>query len=136
MLVIASHTGARIGDVSEKTRNITDDVSTSIIERKGIVGIGTAGGMLGGKTLDHLVEAVRHFVKLDPTDGELVTLGHDLNGLGAESMVEGATTILDSHRVAGALFDAGFTREMVENIFWKNAYNFWHSALGDSRKTA
>ena len=73
---------------------------------------------------------------MDPTDGELVTLGHDLNGLGAESMVEGATTILDSHRVAGALFDAGFTREMVENIFWNNAYNFWHSALGDSRKTA
>ncbi len=134
--VIASHTGARIGTAAEKTRNITDDVARAIYDRGGIVGVATAGGMLGGNNMENIVNTVLHFVELDPTGGKLVTLGHDLNGLGVESMIPGAVTVLDTPNIANALIEAGFTEDMVKDILWRNAYDFWHSALEDVKKPA
>lgn len=144
--VIASHTGARIkGDPSDKSRNISDKVAQAIFERNGIVGVALAGGMLGRDlndpnskpaTLEHVVRAIRHFVNLDPTGGKLVTLGPDFNGLGIESRVEGAATVLDMENVAEALRRDGFSQSEIEDIFWRNAYDLWHRALTDATKAA
>lgn len=134
--VIASHTGARIGNVAEYSRNITDDVARGIFERNGIIGIATAGRLLGGNTVEYVVSTIRHFVELDPTGGRLVTLGPDTNGIQIESKVEGVATVLELQNIAGALHKAGFSDDMIEDIFWRNAYDFWYSALEDVKKPA
>lgn len=134
--VMISHTGARIGEVAEKSRNATDDAVRAVFQRDGIVGVAITKGMLGGDTVDHVVDAAARFVELDPTGGELVTLGPDSNGIAPASRVREATTVVELHNVADRMLERGFGEDLVNRIFWKNAVNFWHGALTDAQKAA
>lgn len=129
LFVIASHTGARIGAASERTRNASDKVLQAVFERGGIVGAAASGLMSGGKELENVVGVIRRLVELDPTGGKLVTLGPDFNGISLASKINDFGTVLELPNLAEALKKDGFNQDEIENIFWKNAYDFWHNAL-------
>jgi microsomal dipeptidase-like Zn-dependent dipeptidase len=35
---------------------------------------------------------------------------------------------------AEALHKAGFSQDMIEDIFWRNAYDFWHATFAIAGK--
>ncbi|HUQ84847.1 MAG TPA: membrane dipeptidase [Candidatus Limnocylindrales bacterium] len=134
--VIASHTGAQNEHGKERTRNITDKVAEGIFGQGGIVGVATTEAMVGGSTIDHVVAAIEHFVKLDPTHGKLVTLGPDTNGIAKGKEIDGAATVIELQNIAVALLRKGYDLDFVLDIFWRNAYDFWHSTFEDVKNPA
>lgn len=128
-LVVATHTGARIGEAAGITRNITDDVARGIIDQEGLIGIGLTSGMLGGNSMGHVVDAIIHFAGLRDNAIEHIALGPDFNGMEDGKQIIGAANVVEVQNIAPALRVAGFSEDAIEGIFWRNAYDAFHKIL-------
>lgn len=131
-LVIASHTGAQTGDAKHITRNITDDVARGIFDQGGLIGIGLTSGMLGGTTIDHVIQAIVHFASLRDNALSHIALGPDFNGMENGKQIKGAANVVEVQNLAKAFRDAGFSENEIEGIFWRNAYDVLHGILPES----
>ncbi len=128
--VVASHTGARINDVIEKSRNVTDNIARGVLESGGIVGVALSSGMLGGNRLEHVVAAYDHFASLGSGAQEQLVYGYDANGISLGTEIIGATTVVDLRDVGTALQESGrFTSSEVTDISWRNYYDHLHRTL-------
>lgn len=129
-LVVATHTGARIGKAFNNSRNIPDLVANEIIDQGGLIGVGVRADMVGGNTIKDVVRVIEHFASLRDGKGiNHVALGPDFNGTDVGKEMPGLSNIVELQNLAGALREAGFSEEEISKIFWENVYNVLYSHL-------
>ena len=128
--VIASHSNSRaICDVS---RNLTDEMFLAICKTGGVVGINLYTDFLGENAdLDTVCTHIKHFLTLDP-DGKHIALGGDLDG--CETLPAGFSGIDDYQKLAEQLMEHGISQEIIQNIFWNNAYEVIKNAVPEHKK--
>ena len=116
--VVAGHANAR--SLADSPWNLSDPQLRGIAKTGGLVGVTARHGMLAtgrNATLRHVVEQIRHIVRVAGPDH--VALGSSFeDGVGPVADFKSAA---DYPRLARALGDAGFSRDIVERVFYKNA---------------
>lgn len=116
--VIASHSNSR--SVWNHSRNLTDDMFRAICDCGGVAGINQYAVFVGEcPTLDNVCDHVFHWLELNP-DGKHIALGGDLDGCDALSF--GFDGIQSYPNLAQRLVERGVPTNIVENIFWNNAF--------------
>lgn len=121
--VIATHSNSRA--VYNHTRNLTDEQFCAIRDLGGIVGISMCTPHLtdtrqAPATIDTLLRHIDHYLDLG---GEYtVAFGGDLDGISHGP--EGIRDISDVPAIEEAMIAHGYHRELIDNILWRNAYNF------------
>lgn len=114
--VTASHSNSRAPGFCPHRRNITDDMFRAIRDTGGIVGINFYRDFVGGDTMEDLVKHIEHFLSLD---GEsTVAIGGDLDG--CEALAAGMTGVQDVAKLYQALEEKGYSKPLLEDIFWNN----------------
>ncbi|MBR5313976.1 MAG: membrane dipeptidase [Clostridia bacterium] len=121
--IIASHSDCN--SIAVHPRNLTDSQFTKIRQSGGIVGISLANSHLCGKSatrakIDNIVSHIEYFLGLD---GQYtVCLGCDFDGI--DSTPEDIESIADLYKLADAMSSKNFSDELINAIFYQNAYNF------------
>lgn len=114
--VVASHSNSRAPGLCPHRRNITDDMFRAIRDSGGVVGINLYRDFVGGDTMDALIAHIEHFLSLD---GEsTVAIGGDLDG--CEALAASMTGVQDVARLYQTLEEKGYSRPLLEDIFWNN----------------
>lgn len=113
--IVASHSNAR--SVWNHPRNLTDDMFHVIRDTGGVVGINAYTAFVGEKaSMEELVAHIEHFLSLD---GEkTLCLGGDLDG--CEALAGGMQGLQDVPHLYEALQQRGYSRQLLEDIFWNN----------------
>lgn len=113
--IVASHSNSRA--VYDHSRGLTDDQFKAICQTGGVVGLNLYTDFVGeNPTIDDLIAHLEHFLNLG---GEKhVALGGDLDG--CESTVRGITGFQDVPKIYDALENRGYSKELIEDIFWNN----------------
>ena len=115
--IIASHSNSRA--VFNHGRNITDDMFMAICKTGGVCGINMYAAFLGNDPdLDTVCDHIFHFQTMDQ-NCEHISLGGDLDG--CSSLAKGINSVADYPKLADRLLLRGMPKDMVYNIFWKNA---------------
>ncbi len=121
--IIATHSNSN--SVAVHPRNLTDNQFTKIVQSGGIVGISLADSHLCGKSgitarIDDIIDHIEYYLGLD---GQYtVCLGCDFDGI--EATPEGIDSIAELYRLADAMSAKNFSDELINSIFYQNAYNF------------
>lgn len=116
--VIASHSNSR--SVCNHTRNLTDDMFRQICSCNGVAGINLYSVFLGeNPDMDTVCDHIFHFLELDP-DGKHISIGGDLDG--CDNLPAGICGIEDYPALAQRLLDRGLSENMLQDIFWNNAF--------------
>ena len=121
--VIATHSNSRT--VYNHSRNLTDEQFCAIRDLGGIVGISMCTPHLtdtkkAPATIETLLKHIDHYIDLG---GEYtVAFGGDLDGISHGP--EGIRDISDVPAIEEAMIAHGYHRELIDNILWRNAYNF------------
>lgn len=121
--VIATHSNSN--SVAVHPRNLTDDQFTRIKESGGIVGISLARSHLCGKgnyiaDISDIIDHIEYYLGLDGQHS--VCLGCDFDGI--ETTPEGINHIGELYKLADAMSAKNFSDELINAIFYQNAYNF------------
>ena len=122
---IASHSNSHA--LCRHSRNLTDDMFRVIVDRGGIVGLNLYAKFLGEKsaTIDSLLLHLEHFLELG---GEhAVAFGCDLDGI--DQMPEELCGLRDIHKIAERMLTLNYSQNLIENLFWNNALNFFRCQL-------
>ncbi|MBA5775893.1 membrane dipeptidase [Stappia sp. F7233] len=123
--LVASHSNAHA--ISPSARNLTDNQLAAIAESRGLVGLNFHTGFLrpdGRATSDTPVELmVRHLDHMLSILGEDgVAIGSDFDGCLVPKEIRDAAGL---PKLTAAMEAAGYGRELIEKICWKN----WLSVL-------
>jgi membrane dipeptidase len=113
--VVASHSNSRA--VCPHPRNLTDDMFRAIRDSGGVVGINLYSAFVGQTgSMEELVAHVEHFLALD---GEkTLCMGGDLDG--CETLAAGMKGVQDVPQLHEALAARGYSKDLLEDIFWNN----------------
>lgn len=119
--VIATHSNSRT--VCNASRNLTDDLFTSIRDSGGIVGISLCPPHLAphgeSRTPGTVVDHIEHYLSLGGAD--TVCFGFDLDGT---SLPEAFGGIQDIGKIADEMVERGHSADLIDAVFWKNAVRF------------
>ena len=125
--VIASHSNAAA--IYPHSRNLSDEQFLAVRDAGGIVGINFCIYHIGNArekeiTVDDLLPHIEHFLSLGGEN--TLVFGCDRDGTDLPRGLEtfSSLTVL-RERLAGL----GYSRELIEKLFWKNACDFLHRAL-------
>lgn len=111
------------------TRNLRDRHLAELIRLGGIVGVSMCPAHLrdcsqGNATSEDVVRHIDHYMELGAQDH--LCFGCDFDGTDLPSDI---AHVGDLYKVADRLIALGYSNEQIENIFWKNAYSFFHNQL-------
>ena len=123
---VASHSNAR--DKCWFPRNLTDDMIRVISEKRGVIGINFCKDFLVENENEGMIKSlVKHINHIKEIGGiECLALGTDFDGIDKTDEIENAG---DMQKLADALYQAGYTKEDVEKIFYKNALRVFKECL-------
>ena len=125
---IASHSVMRA--VHDHPRNLTDAQFSEICRRDGLVGLNVCGGQLGEQTMDRWY---RHLDRCLSLGGErTVAVGADLDGT---DLPEAWGGIAFAAQLAEYLAQKGYTEELLDRIFFQNAFKFFSATLQREQDT-
>lgn len=117
---IASHSNCRA--VSPHQRNLTDDQIKVLANAGGVSGINFCPAFINADvndehcTIEGLVTHIKHFVNVGGID--VVGLGTDFDGIGGDLEIGNSSQM---PMLEDALRKEGFTTDMIEKVFYKNA---------------
>lgn len=114
-------------------RNLTDKQLEAIAESKGLVGLNYAIGFLredgdkkrGDTGLEVMIRHLAYMVEKLGEEG--VALGSDFDGAAVPDAIGSAA---GNPALLGALADAGFGRDLIEKIAWKNWLSMLEKTIG------
>ena len=113
--IVASHSNSRA--VYDHSRGLTDDQFKAICETGGVAGLNFYTDFVGtDPTIDDLIRHLEHF--LDLGGEKHVALGGDLDG--CETTVKEITGFQDVPKLYDALEKRGYSKELLDDIFWNN----------------
>ena len=118
--LIASHSNSYA--VYPHSRNLRDSHFEAIQELGGIVGISLCRSHLapgGDAKIDDILKHIDHYMTLGGED--TVALGCDLDGT---DLPDGISGVADLEKIADRLAAQGYSNELIEKIFWRNAAAF------------
>ncbi len=119
--VAATHSNSRF--VLPHERNLTDEQFCAIRETGGIVGINLYPLFLSGREEADFEDIFRHVYHFLELGGEnTLAIGADFDGAGMDKKWNGVQFIPD---VYGYLSSRGITDDILDKIFFKNAYDFF-----------
>lgn len=127
---VASHSNARA--CCGHVRNLTDDMIRTMGERGGLIGLNYYSdfldpGMGRPKVVSRVEDMVRHAQHILNIGGEdILALGSDFDGMSGEMEITGAK---DMPKLAQGLIQAGFSDDLIEKIYYKNAMRFFSENL-------
>ncbi len=118
--VVASHSNAK--SVCSHVRNLSDEQIEEIILRKGLIGINFYESFLSDEnpSIDSVILHIDYFLKLGAQD--VLAIGSDFDGALMPKDIKGIITVPQIYQ---KLIDMGYEKEMVDKIFFNNAYNFF-----------
>ena len=124
---VASHSNAR--SVCSVARNLSDDMILKLAQRKGVMGINFYGSFLGDRKdhkscVDDMVKHIQYIKDLAGID--VIGLGTDFDGIVCPLEIKDASMM---HLLEDALYEAGFSYEEVEKIFYKNVLRVYKEVL-------
>lgn len=109
-------------------RNLTDEQFAEVVRRGGLVGVNLYAPFLvrqGEATLDDAIRHIEHFFELH---GEThLALGCDLDG--CDRLPAGIDGLGDLYRLADRMLARGYRQEVVDGLFYNNAYAFMEKML-------
>jgi membrane dipeptidase len=117
--IIASHSNSYT--VYPHDRNCRDRHFKEIRDMGGIVGISLCGAHISSSnpTIDDIIRHIDHYLSLDGEN--TIALGCDLDGAKLPSEF---LNITDIEKIAIRMSEFGYSDEIIDKIFWKNAKNF------------
>lgn len=122
---IASHSNADIvNNPYGRKRNLTDVQINAIKERGGLIGLNFYWKFIEDEIacgFDAVARQIRHFLSLDCED--TLALGSDFDGCEINPCLSGADKLEDLYNY---LICQGFSQELVDKIFFKNAERFFN----------
>lgn len=123
---ISTHTNSR--SVCHMQRNLKDDQSKEIFSRGGIIGINFFPKFIeqynSKSYFDDFYAHIYHFLSMG---GEkLLCLGSDFDGCDLEDKISGQ---LDVFRIYDYLLSKNISENVLEDIFYNNAFNFFKRNL-------
>jgi len=120
---IATHSNAR--KICGHKRNLTDEQFTIIKNRGGLVGLNFFPNFLNDKNVanfDDILRHAEHFLSLGGK--KVLAIGSDFDGA---TMPNGITGIESIETLANYFLQHNYSQELVNAIFYQNAYNFFVS---------
>lgn len=121
---IASHSNADIVDNPYgRKRNLTDEQIIAVKERGGLIGINFYWKFIEDDSacgFEAVARQIRHFISLGCEDA--LALGSDFDGCEIRPSLNGADKLSELYEY---LISAGFSQELIEKIFYKNANKFF-----------
>ncbi len=118
---VATHSNAF--SVTPHRRNLADDQIREIAMAGGVIGLNLYPPFLtatGNATLEHILHHLEHLIRVGGED--VVAIGTDFDGV--DSLPDGISSLSDLPRLSAAMSKHGFSDDLVEKIFYKNAYRF------------
>ncbi len=111
------------------SRNLRDRHLAELMRLGGIVGVSMCPShlrdcSLQNASIDDIVRHIDRYMELGAQDH--LCFGCDFDGT---DLPVGISHVDDLYRVADKLVTHGYCNELVENIFWKNAYAFFQNQL-------
>ena len=122
---VASHSNANIVNNEYGMRRNLDDEQIEVIrDRKGLIGLNFCAAFLQQEEhpgLLSLCEQIKHFLDMGCED--VIALGSDYDGCSMIDELKGAEKMKD---IYDFLLSQGFSQEIVDKIFYKNAKRFFN----------
>ena len=121
--IVATHSNSN--SVAVHPRNLTNNQFSKIVQCGGIVGISLADSHLCGKsgmvaTIADIIDHIEYYLGLD---GQYtVCLGCDFDGI--ENPPDKIENVAELYKLADAMSAKNFSDELINAIFYQNAYNF------------
>lgn len=124
--LIATHSNSK--SVCDHSRNLSDDLFRSVNSIGGIVGISLCPAHLNNNADEaSFLDVLRHTEHYLSLGGERsVAFGCDFDGTDLPSDISGVDGII---RLAYEMQKIGYSDELINNIFYNNAYNFVNKNL-------
>ena len=123
--VIDSHTN--LFSLNPNRRNIKDAQIEAIIKKNGIVGLTFVGDFVNGNSIEKVFEHISTFVeKFGDTN---LVIGSDFDGMDKMDLVEGLSDVSEYDNLSEFMTKKGFSKNSIDNIFFKNAYNFFKTSF-------
>lgn len=125
---VASHSNADIVENPKgRKRNLTDEQIRLIKERNGIIGLNFCRNFLesdGFFGIDSLVRQIDYFLSLGCENN--IALGSDYDGCSIHSDFAGVEKLFSVYNI---LAEKGYSRELLDKIFYENAHRFFSENL-------
>ncbi len=123
---VASHSNSRV--LCPHSRNLTDDMFSTIAEFGGIVGMNFCPDFLNSdREKADMTDIIRHTERFLSLGGEnVVCMGSDFDGT---DMPIGIIGIESMGKLYELFLKHNYSEEQVQKIFWKNAENFFSRIL-------
>ena len=118
--VIASHSNAHV--ICPVSRNLRDWQIDAIVASGGIIGINLYKAFLetdGNATLDSIQRHIEHFLSRGAQHA--LALGCDMDGA---DLPDDIPNLSHLDRLAEHLLAKGYPQELIDNLFFENAYRF------------
>lgn len=128
--VIASHSNAK--SICNHPRNLTDEQIIAIVQKQGLIGLTyvpwfvVEGEMA---TITHLLAHVEHMLALGAENH--IMLGSDFDGI--DKYIDDLRSPRDVNKLEALLLQH-YSRELVEKMMWRNAYQFLLKNLNSRRR--
>lgn len=117
---IASHSNAHV--ICPVSRNLRDWQIDAIVASGGIIGINLYKAFLetdGNATLDSIQRHIEHFLSREAQHA--LALGCDMDGA---DLPDDIPNLSHLNRLAEHLLAKGYPQELIDNLFFENAYRF------------
>ncbi len=112
-------------------RSLDDEQIKLLIERGSLIGINYCKSFLGDKGDDGFAAVERHMRHILDLGGEnVLAAGSDFDGCDINPELDSIDKVPDLHEY---LIQNGFGEELLNKIFYKNAYNFFENILQRSK---
>lgn len=125
---VASHSNADIVENPKgRKRNLTDEQIRLIKERNGIIGLNFCRNFLesdGFFGIDSFVRQIDYFLSLGCENN--IALGSDYDGCSIHSDFAGVEKLFSVYNI---LAEKGYSRELLDKIFYENAHRFFSENL-------
>ncbi|MBR5880799.1 MAG: membrane dipeptidase [Clostridia bacterium] len=124
---IATHSNCY--SVYPHSRNLRDRHLQALIELGGLVGISMCCSHLRdcsqrGAGIDDVIRHIDRYVALDAESN--LCFGCDFDGT---DLPEGIYHVDDLYKIGDGLAEHGYTKQMLEKLFWTNAYTFFNTLI-------
>lgn len=117
--VIVSHTG--VYELKNHRRNIDLVQAKAIVQKQGIIGLTPVTFFMKGETVRDFAETIDFLV--DKIGEKHLAIGTDFNG--STDFPNGLTSYFGFYEVRYHLENLGYKRRAIDDIFFKNAMNFF-----------
>lgn len=122
---VASHSNSR--SITNHSRNLTDDMIRVLADKGGIMGLNYCNAFMGDSKVTTIEEMICHLKHIINVGGyDVVSLGSDFDGIENEVEFKNPSEI---YKLYDALLKSGFTEDIIEKIFYKNAIRFLKDTL-------